>query len=334
MTIYICLICNKEQLITNIICSFDKDHYRLKYKNIEFDIIECKYCNSVQTYPIIDFSTFFNEDTEMKMVISDENINYDILYPKYVDDTNRRVKLLEKYFNSDSDSDSDLDNKKLLDIGCGYGFFVNDINKNLHHNITCVGIDISESRIKFAKENMTGGFLCSMTTDKEFVNKYAKSFDYITLFHVFEQIKDFNEIMNNLFLLLKPGGKIIIEVPNYNDQSLKEIKEYENFYYQVSQTIYFNEDSFNTLFSYLNNKNKYDNTEINYNISYIQRYGIMNNLHWKYHGMPQKYNPSYQINEEKEKNQEDNLYDIEQKFKNNRIKNKSSDTLLVEVSFN
>jgi predicted SAM-dependent methyltransferase len=42
-----------------------------------------------------------------------------------------------------------------------------------------------------------------------------QSFDVITLWHVLEHIHRLNENMDTFFRLLKPGGKLIIAVPNY-----------------------------------------------------------------------------------------------------------------------
>lgn len=111
---------------------------------------------------------------------------------------------------------------KLLDVGCGSGWFVqlmNDIGFEAY------GIEPDEIAAKIAKENtsenvkITQGFL----SDNIYENNY---FDYITLRHVIEHLGNPEDTLLICFKLLKPGGKLYIQTPNLNSLGHLAFKEY------------------------------------------------------------------------------------------------------------
>lgn len=97
----------------------------------------------------------------------------------------------------------------ILDIGCGFGQFINGCKKLGYKNIK--GIDLSEEAVKFCKQN-------GMDVEKIDVKKYLnKKFDVIYMGHILEHLPK-NEVINTLWHintnLLNENGSLFIMVPN------------------------------------------------------------------------------------------------------------------------
>ncbi len=107
----------------------------------------------------------------------------------------------------------------LLDIGAGTGFFLKEM-KTKGWQIT--GTEKSADARKFAEEK----FYLKLNPAEDLFSFNDHSFDVITLWHVLEHIHKLNDNMDAFFRLLKPGGKLIIAVPNYTSFDAKEYMNY------------------------------------------------------------------------------------------------------------
>ncbi len=97
--------------------------------------------------------------------------------------------------------------KKILDVGCGYGYQDNYFTKNKKYDITA--IDIDEGQIKYANYHKKSESVKYETGDATRLNFDDKSFDIITNiesgFHYNTREKFFKEANR----VLKKGGKLI-----------------------------------------------------------------------------------------------------------------------------
>ena len=104
-----------------------------------------------------------------------------------------------------------LNNKKILDIGCGTGEFL----KNYHDlKNQCLGIDIQQN-FKFKNKI---GFTLKNTDLKNFIENNKKKFDIIFIFEFLEHL-NFSErefLFKNLFKLLNRNSLIFISTLNKN----------------------------------------------------------------------------------------------------------------------
>jgi 2-polyprenyl-3-methyl-5-hydroxy-6-metoxy-1,4-benzoquinol methylase len=97
--------------------------------------------------------------------------------------------------------------RKLLDIGCGTGEFLLYCKQN---GFDVTGIEPGEKPRNFARES----YKLDIYGEEELNNLVRPEFDVITLWHVLEHIHPLRERMNKIMEILKPGGFIIIAVPN------------------------------------------------------------------------------------------------------------------------
>lgn len=118
----------------------------------------------------------------------------------------------------------------LLDVGCGTGAFLNEM-KTAGWNIT--GLEPDETARKNAREL----FNIDSQPSPELFALPAGSYDAITMWHVLEHVHQLHEYVEQLKNLLKPGGRLLIAVPNYTSH---DADHYQRFWaaYDVPRHLY------------------------------------------------------------------------------------------------
>ena len=141
-----------------------------------------------------------------------QNYNY-----KYYEPLEQMIAVRHQYMSkiikkiTNSNIYDYLNNKKILDIGCGTGEFL----KNYHDlKNQCLGIDIQQN-FKFKNKI---GFTLKNTDIKNFINNNKKKFDIIFIFEFLEHLNlsDREFLFKNLFKLLNKNSLIFISTLNKN----------------------------------------------------------------------------------------------------------------------
>jgi len=110
-------------------------------------------------------------------------------------------------------------NGELLDVGSGTGAFLNEMKK---HGWQAIGVEPDADARRTAREL----FGCDLKDINELFNLKPNSFDAITLWHVLEHVHDLQKHLQQFKGLLKPGGHLIIAVPNYTSFDASVYKQY------------------------------------------------------------------------------------------------------------
>lgn len=195
--------------------------YFLTGKN--FTIEECKQCAFRFTNPR-PTSDELPSYYESKDYISHSSEKKGIL--SYVYQQARKYSLAQKYkliqqYPAHS---------KILDYGCGTGDFLNYCKT---HNWDATGIEPNPHAREQAVHNHK-----LHVEDEAFVNHLPpSSFDVITLWHVLEHLPLLKERTTALVNALKPGGLLIIALPNPDSW---DAKHYQNFWaaYDLPRHLY------------------------------------------------------------------------------------------------
>jgi len=188
----------KNQLFRNNdgFCPFIKKNCKkIKKKKIftknGFIYNKCQ-CEMVFVNPVLKeeifHSNLFNENSYNKVMRSRANLDLDI-----------------KKFSYGLEQAKVKNNSKILDIGCGFGFFL-DIEKKKGHDV--YGSELNLECIKIMKEKNIPNI--------NIENIKNTKFDLITLWTVFEHIINPNFFLKKISFLLNKKGKILINVPNLN----------------------------------------------------------------------------------------------------------------------
>lgn len=111
--------------------------------------------------------------------------------------------------------------RKVLEIGCGQGFYSNVLARSKKRSV--VGIDISFEDIQISKKRYPNVKFLQMSAE---MLKFKKStFDEVYAIEVLEHVDDLQKVLDEIARVLKVGGKLIVSVPYYKSESwLKKIR--------------------------------------------------------------------------------------------------------------
>ncbi len=186
----------------------------------------------------LNLKTYYNQKAKKndEIRITYESKNY---YKKffYLTRFNKVIKLLNP-----------VTGDKILDVGCGSGFYVRYLLKK---KVQVTAVDISDEYIKQAKK-YAGSKAKYVVTDARKLPFKNQSFDKVLITEVIEHVSDYQKIIEEGFRVLITGGKIVITTPNkyshmnYAYRLKRKIRRYtfnehmaelsyKNLFYEVSK---------------------------------------------------------------------------------------------------
>jgi SAM-dependent methyltransferase len=112
-----------------------------------------------------------------------------------------------------------LEQGVLLDIGAGTGAFTNTMQQ-AGWNVTGLEPD------RIARENALTNYNLNLAELGELDNLVGETFDAITMWHVLEHVHDLHGYFEKFFEILKPGGRLIVAVPNYTSYDATVYKDH------------------------------------------------------------------------------------------------------------
>jgi 2-polyprenyl-3-methyl-5-hydroxy-6-metoxy-1,4-benzoquinol methylase len=221
-----CPVCSHHE---NDIFLQTQDHFLTKEN---FSIVQCKQCNFLFTnprpeisalpsyYESEDYISHSNEKKGLLSLIYKQAQKYSLA---------RKFELLEKLPSK----------SKLLDYGCGTGAFLNYCKQK---GLDTLGIEPNPGAREIAIRNQL------KVEDESFVHKLEPgSFDVITMWHVLEHVPLLKERFNTLTEALKPGGRLIVALPNADSWDAKYYHEYWAAYDLPRHLYHFTPDTFRKL---------------------------------------------------------------------------------------
>lgn len=163
---------------------------------------------------------------------------------------------------------------RVLEIGCSSAFMLYPL---VDRGLECVGVEPSGA---FGEYVRSRGIDCyDSTEDLVKANRYSDGFDLVMHSFVLEHISEPGAFLKLQLDLLKPGGKLVFEIPNSADPllSIYDLPAFERFYWIVAHTWYFSKSSLQYLLDSLGHP---------FRIQLDQRYDLSNHLVWARDGRP------------------------------------------------
>ncbi|MGC8812316.1 MAG: class I SAM-dependent methyltransferase [Candidatus Aenigmatarchaeota archaeon] len=107
---------------------------------------------------------------------------------------------------------------RLLDLGCAYGFFVDEAEKSRFNSF---GSDVSIFALKNARKKFPSIKLVCSDIEKGLVFK-PSSFDIVTAFDVLEHCKNLSFVLEEIRRVLKKDGILLLTIPTKDFNQTKE----------------------------------------------------------------------------------------------------------------
>jgi SAM-dependent methyltransferase len=107
--------------------------------------------------------------------------------------------------------------RRLLDVGCGHGWFLRAAAED---GWEATGQDFPSAATRFAREALG---LSIIEGDFATVDLPTEHYDVVSLWHALEHMRDPSVVLARARTLLKPGGILIIAVPNVDSRGLKTV---------------------------------------------------------------------------------------------------------------
>jgi len=109
---------------------------------------------------------------------------------------------------------------RVLDIGCGSGWFLRNVQDQ---GWTAYGVEINAAAAQIGRELGGLNIFCGTLEQAGFPPDY---FDYVRSNHAFEHMSRPKEQLQEMRRILKPGGKLMLGVPNIESLAAKLFGRY------------------------------------------------------------------------------------------------------------
>lgn len=173
----------------------DRLHYR---------IVKCNQCGLVYSDPILNH----NKISQL----------YNQSFFTYKDRVNDLVKTYGYYLKQLKNYQ--VNKEKLLEIGCGNGFFLEEAKRQGYQSVW--GVEPSLDAIKQAPKIIQKQIKPAIFRQSLFTKN---SFDVICFFQTFDHITNPNKFLNDCYALLKPDGLILTINHNVDSLQAKILKD-------------------------------------------------------------------------------------------------------------
>jgi 2-polyprenyl-3-methyl-5-hydroxy-6-metoxy-1,4-benzoquinol methylase len=193
-TIYYCPVCENKQFREFL---KGKDYF---LTGEEFVIVECSACGFRFTNPRPDekeITRYYDSPDYIAHDAGKETLLTAIYKSIRKITIRNKYSLVKKYSSG----------KVIMDIGCGTGEFLYYCRKK---NYLTTGIEPNVKARTFATDILK----LNVYNENKLFDFPPATFDVVTMWHVLEHVHKLNERLRLIKLLLKPGGILIVAVPD------------------------------------------------------------------------------------------------------------------------
>lgn len=266
---FCCLLCG----------GLDAETVKIRTRDSDHTVVRCSDCGLEQLYPlpsIEEDAEYYNTNSHDKDITP--SFSVEDIYMKFEFHNMTKIAYLEEYgINKDW---------KMLDFGCGYGFFIELMKKRGYE---FDGIEISEERLRICKDRL-GEYSknirkCNLLTEEIPLELKAR-YNLVTMFHLLEHISKPIEFLKKIYELIDEKGLLVVEVPNVDNLMMEASKEFNDFFYIRDHVAYYTPQLLRRVveesgFRVIQQKGN-------------QIYGLTNHMNWILNGCPELKKPSYE----------------------------------------
>lgn len=203
---------------------------------IHYQIVQCRKCGLVYSNPILEPSKIEKLYKQSKYTYGDYEADLRKTYGKYLKDI--MLYLPGK--------------QKLLEIGCGNGFFLKEAKKMGFEEV--FGVEPGRETVAKASQEVKKNIIIDVFRKGQFKKDY---FDVICMFQVLDHLTDPNSVLQECFRILKAGGSLICINHNVAALSAKILGEMSPIF-DIEHTYLYSKNTLPLLFK----KNKFEIVDV------------------------------------------------------------------------
>jgi len=199
------------------ICSSDKikplfEGTDFSHTKESFNVVNCGNCNFTFTQNAPD-SEHIGPYYESEDYVSHSDTQEGLFFKVYHAVRNYMLKQKRKMVEQTTSRG------KLLDIGCGTGYFLNEMKSK---GWECEGIEQDEKARIYGKEK----FNLTVNAPTHLDSYTENSLDAVSMWHVLEHVHDLDGYLSKIKAVLKPEGTLVVAVPNKDAHDAKKYKKF------------------------------------------------------------------------------------------------------------
>ena len=198
-----CYLCNRD---TAVLHRFNKTKGGGAY-----DLLECTGCGFLRIDPLPESITINNLYSDIAE--SEKKLEFEVFSSKLLTGL-KKTFIIKPLLNELWKSLNQSDMPRLLDVGCSTGW-ITSISRDIGFDV--LGIEANKNRASYGREKYKIDIIEGYIEDIDFNEK----FDAVTMFHLFEHLKDPAGILNKISTVLTSNGKVLIVVPNSESLGVK-----------------------------------------------------------------------------------------------------------------
>lgn len=198
-----------------------------EFSKFEIAIVCCKECTLRYTaqIPVSTNDVYSNKDYLPSAIeIYMKNVSY------------RKTRFGKERMGLISQLIGDVQGKRLLDIGCGTGWFL-EVAKESGFDV--YGQELGKELAQWASERL-GNVIYNKPASKI---STMTTFDVITMFDLLEHVPSPLQLILDCKNLLNKSGIIVVFTPNFDSLSIHVMKEHSNLIVPAEHLTYFNKKS-------------------------------------------------------------------------------------------
>lgn len=247
----VCKICGKE-IIEEVISN-------------SYKYFKCEDCYTSQLFPQPSQKDLENYYSKYHLSVAEGGC-YDSVEDRMQIDFPAKLSQIRSYLSSND--------VKLLDVGCGKGFF---IKKASEVGFDAYGIDISESGIKYAKEKLNVKVDLKSVEEASKDPFYIGRFDVVTLWATIEHIPNPYSLLSSIAKLLKKDGLLFLDTGLGDDKIEKLLTGHSQWYDAPQHLFVFSQKSLKVLleksgFKIIKIDRNFDRSKIRKFVRYLRHF--------------------------------------------------------------
>lgn len=184
-----------QKLSSCILCNASK--FRIIHQKDRWKYCRCLNCGLVSLYP---------RPTAQELIK-----NYEDYLPTPSEEIDKWEKMMKQIIDKSADlieARTNTGRGRLLDIGCGYGFFLKEMKLR---GWDVEGVEVSQTGRQYARDKWGIDVYSQPVED---IDIPENSFDVVTLFYLIEHVNDPLVLLREVNRILRPGGLILLRWPH------------------------------------------------------------------------------------------------------------------------